>query len=123
MLSFLISISFPVLTPAKTRAVALLNAVKKQFGLNTHLLQLPSLHDQTTFEVPIPLPQLPSISSHTNQKPPSAHTLSLVMSELDAQNTSRFVREFATMALIPWMERCVADWNEAVSGHQAGVQS
>lgn len=99
----------------KNRAIALLNAVKKQFGLNTHLLQLPSLHDKTTFEVGAPLPQLPSISAQTNQKP-SAHSLSLVMSELDAQNASRFVREFATMALIPSMERCVADWNEVVGG-------
>ena len=40
--------------------------------------------------------------------------MSLIMSELDAQNTSRFVREFVTMALIPWMERCVAEWNDAV---------
>ena len=96
------------------RAVALLNAVKKQFGLNTHLLQLPSLRDKTKFDVPIPLPQLPLVSVESKQKPPSAHSMSLIMSELDAQNTSRFVREFVTMALIPWMERCVAEWNDAV---------
>lgn len=96
------------------RAVALLNAVKKQFGLNTHLLQLPSLHDKTRFDVPIPLPQLPSMLSRSNQKPSFAHSVSLIMSELDAQNTSRFVREFVTMALIPWMERCVAEWNDVV---------
>jgi hypothetical protein len=40
----------------------------------------------------------------------------LLLSDHDVQNFMRFVREFAVMSLIPWMERCVAEWNENV-GH------
>lgn len=37
------------------------------------------------------------------------------MCEIDIQETARFVREFVTMSLIPWMEKCVVEWNENVS--------
>ncbi len=36
------------------------------------------------------------------------------MCEADVKETARFVREFVTMSLIPWMEKCVVDWNEVV---------
>ncbi|KAF9517937.1 hypothetical protein BS47DRAFT_419756 [Hydnum rufescens UP504] len=97
-------------------AVALLNAVKKQFGLNTHLLQLPSLRENTTISIPPYFPQLPpSESSHPYTPSRPGRTVTLAMSEMDAQNTSRFVREFVTMSLLPWMERCVTEWNESFS--------
>ncbi|QRW04932.1 ER-Golgi trafficking TRAPP I complex 85 kDa subunit [Ceratobasidium sp. AG-Ba] len=35
------------------------------------------------------------------------------MAEEDLQSTNRFVREFVTQSLIPWMERNVVEWNEA----------
>ncbi|KAF8308866.1 hypothetical protein DL93DRAFT_2170750 [Clavulina sp. PMI_390] len=119
-------------------AVALLNAVKKQFGLNTHLLQLPSSasDEKTSFDVPVPLPQLPSLQEESENEDSSDDDDEseeggeegrvekkrgrekewggkLVMSEGDAQNVSRFVREFTTMALVPALERCVGEWNEA----------
>jgi hypothetical protein len=37
------------------------------------------------------------------------------MSEQDIQQTAKFVREFVSMSLVPWMEKCVADWNENVT--------
>ena len=30
---------------------------------------------------------------------------------------AKFVREFVVQSLIPWMERCVVEWNEAVRFH------
>ncbi len=38
----------------------------------------------------------------------------VTMSELDAQNTQRFVRELVVGFLIPWMEKYVAEWNNSV---------
>lgn len=38
----------------------------------------------------------------------------LRLSEQDIQRTAKFVREFVSMSLVPWMEKCVADWNENV---------
>jgi hypothetical protein len=38
----------------------------------------------------------------------------LNLTEADVAQFARFVREFVTMSLVPWMERCVLDWNESV---------
>jgi len=38
----------------------------------------------------------------------------LLMTEADAQAVGKFVREFVTTALLPWMERNIIDWNENV---------
>jgi len=40
---------------------------------------------------------------------------SLRLEEGDIQQLAKFVREFVVMSLIIWMEKCVTDWNEAVS--------
>lgn len=39
----------------------------------------------------------------------------LSLSEGDIQAIGRFTREFVVMSLVPWMEKCVLDWNESVS--------
>lgn len=39
---------------------------------------------------------------------------SLYLCEGDIQNIGRFTREFVVMSMVPWMEKCVADWNESV---------
>ncbi|CDO73209.1 hypothetical protein BN946_scf185007.g264 [Trametes cinnabarina] len=36
----------------------------------------------------------------------------LRLSQDDIQQIGRFVREFVTMSLVPWMEKCVVEWNE-----------
>ena len=38
----------------------------------------------------------------------------LSLTQEDIQQIGRFVREFVTMSLIPWMEKCVVEWNESV---------
>jgi hypothetical protein len=39
------------------------------------------------------------------------------MEENDIKHTARFTREFVVMSLVPWMEKCVLDWNETVRYH------
>ncbi|TFK36848.1 ER-golgi trafficking TRAPP I complex 85 kDa subunit-domain-containing protein [Crucibulum laeve] len=114
-------------------AAALFNAVKKQFGLHSYLLNL-RLPTPPPPPVPVPalLPRLPSppmpesstmngsdgLSNTPNRPgtPTSPNVLNTVrMEEGDIQQTSRFTREFVVMSLIPWMEKCVLDWNENFS--------
>jgi hypothetical protein len=38
----------------------------------------------------------------------------LFMTEADTQAVGKFVRDFVTTALLPWMERNMIDWNENV---------
>jgi len=112
------------------RANALFNAVKKQYGLHSYLLplELPS-PPPPPVPVPIPplrLPPIPQSSLLNTPNPPAAMPKSasisgptydantLRMNEQDIQKTAKFVREFVSMSLVPWMEKCVADWNENV---------
>ena len=36
------------------------------------------------------------------------------MIETDLESTAKFVRELAVESLIPWMGKCILEWNEAV---------
>ncbi|GJE87623.1 ER-golgi trafficking TRAPP I complex 85 kDa subunit-domain-containing protein [Phanerochaete sordida] len=132
---------------------SLFNAVKKQYGLHTHLLQVgfPTMPQPQPVQVPLPIPRLPPLStmeaspmppsqmpsglaaspmptpsiqprspdpSATNpdgSQLPAAGPGTLVLSQDDIQIVARFIREFATMSLIPWMEKCVLEWNETYS--------
>ncbi|GBE78241.1 hypothetical protein SCP_0111240 [Sparassis crispa] len=47
--------------------------------------------------------------------PNTANASTLRLSERDIQQTGKFVREFVVMSLVPWMERCVVEWNETYS--------
>ena len=114
------------------RAGALFNAVKKQFGLQSYLLSL-GLPKLPPPPIPVPalmprLPPPPSPGSPPPQKPTTPTTPNspgssgctailntLRMEEKDIQQTARFTREFVVMSLVPWMEKCVVEWNESVS--------
>ncbi|KAG6911541.1 hypothetical protein DXG01_011843 [Tephrocybe rancida] len=112
-------------------AGALFNAVKKQHGLHSYLLPL-ALPTPPPPPVPVPAlpPRLPPSPSQDFLNPPpipptplspgfpgadanGLHTIR--MSEKDIQQTARFAREFLVMSLLPWMEKCVVDWNEVFS--------
>ncbi|KAG8826095.1 hypothetical protein FRC19_009702 [Serendipita sp. 401] len=91
---------------------ALLNAIRKQYGLHVHFLNL-TLEPGPS---PIPIvslpPQLP-LPSTVQLAHVVPDTSELWMSETDAMATGKFVREFLTQSLIPWMEKNVLEWNEA----------
>ncbi|KAF8530987.1 ER-golgi trafficking TRAPP I complex 85 kDa subunit-domain-containing protein [Gautieria morchelliformis] len=98
-------------------AMALFNAIKKQYGLHTHLLDLTLSHPAMPISVPSLLPELPPTpmpdAAFSKALPEGTHHLNLT--EPDIAQFARFVREFVTMSLVPWMERCVLDWNETYS--------
>ncbi|KAJ6519689.1 ER-golgi trafficking TRAPP I complex 85 kDa subunit-domain-containing protein [Mycena sanguinolenta] len=118
-------------------AGALFNAVKKQFGLHSYLLPL-ALPTPAPPPVPVPalIPRLPPPPSSDSPEllgvPPPAPGLppptpnipapgalnTLRMSDKDIQQTARFTREFLVMSLIPWMEKCVVEWNENFSSNR-----
>ncbi|KAJ1311731.1 hypothetical protein OPQ81_010201 [Rhizoctonia solani] len=101
---------------------ALLNAVKKQHGAHTHLMCW-SLSGSSTSSPFIPSPPRLPPPPNAITETPNDHQLedlaegpgddSLVLGDDDLQTISRFVREFVTQSLIPWMERNVVEWNES----------
>ncbi|KIY45752.1 hypothetical protein FISHEDRAFT_66805 [Fistulina hepatica ATCC 64428] len=102
-------------------AGALLNAARKQYGLHSFLLQLALPSDPLPAPVPVPapLPRLPpppasdAVAAGDNSHEVVLHTIQ--MSTYDIQQTAKFVREFVVMSLVPWMEKCVVEWNENFS--------
>ena len=80
--------------------------------------QVPSTLQTVSDSTPLP-PSLTNGSREPQQLlPPSPAPPftpgQLNLNEGDIQQTGRFVREFAVMSLLPWMEKCVVDWNEVV---------
>ncbi|KAJ7071158.1 ER-golgi trafficking TRAPP I complex 85 kDa subunit-domain-containing protein [Mycena amicta] len=115
---------------SQEEAGALFNAVKKQYGLHSFLLQL-ALPSPPPAPVPVPalIPRLPSPPSDDSPEqspvvPPTPALASgssintLRMSEGDIQQTAKFTREFLVMSLVPWMEKCVLEWNENFSSNR-----
>lgn len=99
--------------------------MKKQFGIDVYWLSL-ALPSPPPTPVPVPLllPRLPRVSlvdgesmtqnENVNGSEPH-HVNVLRMVPEDIQQTSKFAREFVVGCLIPWMEKNVLDWSEAVS--------
>ena len=150
----------------RSRADALFNAVKKQYGLHSFLLplQLPTSPPPDPVPVPTLPPRMPTASTldtppllsatlsasddglrtpgltpprpppspipRNTGPPPLANKRTddvsppapaddytgstLRLSQDDILQIGRFVREFVTMSLVPWMEKCVVEWNESV---------
>ncbi|KAH7345279.1 ER-golgi trafficking TRAPP I complex 85 kDa subunit-domain-containing protein [Rhizoctonia solani] len=106
---------------------ALLNAVKKQHGAHTHLMCWSLSGSSSTSPFVPPPPQLPPPPNGVTETPRD-HRLeslnegmggqSMALGNDDLQTTSRFVREFVTQSLIPWMERNVIEWNEAYNANR-----
>lgn len=98
---------------------SLFNAVKKQYG-NSHLLKL-TLPSPPPPGVPSPAipPRLPNDPDNVGPDAPQPRaqpeSFTIKMIETDLAATAKFVRELAVECLIPWMEKCVLEWNEAVS--------
>lgn len=105
-----------------------MNATKKQFGLHCHLLALNLAKPPSPKPLKPIAPQLPppNVYPVTPAKGPPVllnsengvdHTEPEVLnlSDEDTVNTARFIREFVTQSLVPWMERSVMEWNEIVS--------
>lgn len=110
---------------------------------------MPRLPPLSSMELsPVPTPQVPSGTDAMLARPtpprasstpytPGSSTLSvnaippqpqqrpvhntLALNDDDMQQFNRFVREFVVMSLIPWMEKCVVEWNETVSHCSAGL--
>ncbi|KAI6047762.1 ER-golgi trafficking TRAPP I complex 85 kDa subunit-domain-containing protein [Pisolithus marmoratus] len=112
-------------------ATALFNAVKKQYGVHVYLLPLvlPS-PPPPPVSIPSLPPRLPppplDVEQHdihgnptstltNSQEFRTVRPNSLRMSEEDIQRTVRFTREFVVTSLVPWMEKCVIEWNEVFS--------
>lgn len=95
------------------------NTVNKQYG-NSHLLKLalPS-PPPSGIPSPAPFPRLPNNPETSGPDTPQLRTQSesfdIQMTGTDLESTAKFVRELTVESVIPWMGKCILEWNEVVS--------
>lgn len=98
--------------------------MKKQYGAHAHLMCWSLSGNPTSNPLVPPPPRLPPPPTGSSDTPGRYQHDDVVggsvdndmsMGDDDIQTVNRFVREFVTQSLLPWMERNVVEWNEAVS--------
>lgn len=103
--------------------------MKKHFGLHCHLLRLRSggravISDDDAVIVPKPnwisaAEELASVTStdadYSDDQP------ALCLPDSDAAALTTMIREMAQVSIIPFMERCVATWNDQVASRRRGL--
>ncbi|KAH8150562.1 uncharacterized protein LAJ45_05258 [Morchella importuna] len=108
---------------------SLFDQMKKHFGLHCHLLRLRSggravISDDDAVIVPKPnwisaAEELASITStdadYSDDQP------ALCLPDSDAAALTTMIREMAQVSIIPFMERCVATWNDQVASRRRGL--
>lgn len=121
------------------RAQALLLNIKRTYGHNSSLLPINSVASTLP---PSPLvhplyaslPPLDPLALRDSPNgdvldsvPSSSSTLDVAeksllggrLTDVDIAQMRAFLRELTVQSLVPFMERCVAQWNEVVSGSRA----
>ncbi|KAH9082196.1 hypothetical protein EDB83DRAFT_2336975 [Lactarius deliciosus] len=79
-----------------------------QYGLHSYLLPL-ALPSPPPPPVPVPIPPLrlpPTPQSSVSGSKAARDVNGLRLSDRDIQQIAKFVREFVSMCLVPWMEKC-----------------
>ncbi len=108
----------PRLPPLTTMELSPVPSSQIPAGI-TSMLSRPTTPQPTTLAPTAPGTPNLSVQLGTPQRPPQSsgipRTDALALSDNDIQQFSRFVREFVVMSVVPWMEKCVMEWNESVS--------
>lgn len=109
------------------RSLSLLESIKKTYGLHCCLLPINSNPDSSLSSAAADLSSLwtkalqPRGHARVSSVDSSHNATSLPeygkrLSEEDVKRLKGFVRELTAQSLVPFMERCVQQWNEQVSG-------
>ncbi|KAI9800315.1 MAG: hypothetical protein M1833_003429 [Piccolia ochrophora] len=110
------------------KSTALFEQMKRHFGLHCHLLRLRSSQCVPTDDDSVAMPrcewtsaaeELVEIESRENDD--DVDNMSGCIYESDATALKTFVREMITQSVIPFMERCVATWNDQVASRRKGI--
>jgi hypothetical protein len=111
------------------RSTALFDQMKKHFGLHCHLLRLRSggktvMTDDDAVEVPTSrwrsaAEELSDIRRKETEDLDEAS--SMYLPETDASGLRTMVREMTQVSVVPFMERCIATWNDQVVSRRKGL--
>ncbi|CAO1632429.1 unnamed protein product [Parajaminaea phylloscopi] len=123
-----------------SESIALLESVKKIYGLDCCILPINSAKAEGNDAAAIA--STPSrlweqaCSSHrglpkrsdddadtsaTSQVSDGRGQFAALLSQADVERLSAFVRELVAQSLIPWMERCVSHYNESIAASRKGL--
>ncbi|KAI5820975.1 ER-golgi trafficking TRAPP I complex 85 kDa subunit-domain-containing protein [Pyronema omphalodes] len=108
------------------KSTALFDQMKRHFGLSCHLLRLRSggktaITDDDAVVVPTPIWRSASEELSAIAQKDSEESSPLCLPETDASGIAVMVREMTQMSIVPFMERCIATWNDQVASRRRGI--
>ncbi|KAI9679259.1 MAG: hypothetical protein M1817_005278 [Caeruleum heppii] len=110
------------------RSVALFEAMKRHFGLHCHLLRLRSSQCLPTDDDSLGHQKCDWITAAEElaelrrlDRDNDMEDAVPCLFETDAASIRSFVRELVTQSVVPFMERCIATWNDQVASRRRGL--
>lgn len=109
-------------TVSRKDSLDLLDQIRKAYGVHCALLDIHSWNPDAPAPLEGPKDVRPA-SFDTLWHPYLENNTQLYvkMGEKDAYNLRVFLRELVIMSLVPWMERSVQTWNEALAASRRGI--
>jgi hypothetical protein len=98
------------------KSIALFEKMKRHFGLHCHMIRLRRPVDGEVAAISV---------NHTEWKTLTESMMNdqplLSLHEEDANSLRMFTRELVVQSLVPFMERCIATWNDQVASSRRGL--
>ncbi|KAK9373143.1 ER-golgi trafficking TRAPP I complex 85 kDa subunit-domain-containing protein [Lipomyces chichibuensis] len=106
------------------RSIALFERMKRHFGIHCHMVRLRSIKADLSSSEPIallPPSQWISAAEEIELLKASPEKAERYIFESDMQNMRSFAHELVVKSLVPFMERCVATWNDQIAASRRGL--
>ncbi|KAI9886261.1 MAG: hypothetical protein M1823_001932 [Watsoniomyces obsoletus] len=111
-----------------TKSTTLFEQMKRHFGLHCHLLRIRSSQCIPTDDDSVRVPDCQWISAveeldamQVEDDVDGLTASSRYLYESDVTAIKIFIREMVTQSIVPFMERCVATWNDQIASRRRGL--
>ncbi|KAK9481120.1 ER-golgi trafficking TRAPP I complex 85 kDa subunit-domain-containing protein [Lipomyces japonicus] len=104
------------------KSIAIFERMKRHFGFQCAMIRVRSKVANLSAEEPIHA-VTPShwISALEEVEILKAHTKVKYIFSSDVTSIQNFIKEFVVQHLVPFMERCISNWNEQVAANRRGI--
>ncbi|ANB11818.1 Trs85p [Sugiyamaella lignohabitans] len=107
------------------KSIALFEKMKRNFGLHCHMIRInrdtTSVDEASIMKLDQPewqsLQQLQSANTGQESQLDTSHYIH----KEDYESLQQFVREMVVQSVLPFMERCIATWNDQVASSRRGI--
>lgn len=101
------------------KSVALFEKMKRNFGFHCHMVRIRRPITEDTRTETIPLSDWITYEEYFEDMEKQPDRISL--HEADVQSLRAMTRELVVQSIIPFMERCTANWNDQIASSRRGI--